>query len=57
MTQTRGLKRALTEREEALRRLAEAARWVDRSAFGKETDFGQAHQAVLKALEDAGRFI
>jgi hypothetical protein len=29
-------------------------RWVDRSAFGKEPTFGQAHQALLKALEQAG---
>ena len=42
----RGLRRALAERDEALRDLA-AARWVDRSAFGKEEGFGQAHQALL----------
>jgi hypothetical protein len=47
----------LSEREEALRDLAEAARWVDRLAFGKKQDFGQAHQALLKALEEAGRFV
>jgi hypothetical protein len=39
----RGLKRALTERDDALKELAAAARWVDRSAFGKEEGFGQAH--------------
>jgi hypothetical protein len=33
---------------EALRELATAARWIDRSAFGKEEGFGQAHQALLK---------
>jgi hypothetical protein len=53
----RALKKALSDREEALRNLAEAARWVDHSAFGKESDFGQAHQALLKALEQAGRFV
>jgi hypothetical protein len=53
----RALRKALSEREEALRDLAEAARWVDRAAFGKEQDFGQAHQALLKALEQAGRFV
>jgi len=35
----RGLKRALAERDEALRELATAARWVDRSAFGKGGGF------------------
>jgi hypothetical protein len=53
----RGLKRALTEREEALRELATAARWVDRSAFKEGAGFAQAHQALLKALEKAGRFV
>jgi hypothetical protein len=53
----RALKKALLDREEALRDLAKAARWVDRSAFGKESDFAQAHQALLIALEKAGRFV
>jgi hypothetical protein len=53
----RGLRRALAEREEALRELAAAARWVDRSAFGKEEGFGQAHQALLKALDKASAFV
>jgi hypothetical protein len=39
--------------EKALLELAAAARWVDRSAFGKEEGFGQAHQALLKALDKA----
>jgi hypothetical protein len=52
----RGLRKALTERDEAIRDLA-AARWVDRSAFGKEEGFGQAHQAVLKALDKASAFV
>jgi hypothetical protein len=34
-----------------------AARWVDRSAFGKEDGFGQAHQALLKALDKAAVFV
>jgi hypothetical protein len=46
----RGLKRAL-------RKLATAARWVDRSAFKEEAGFAQAHRALLKALEKAGRFV
>lgn len=46
----RALKKALVDREEALRDLAKAARWVDRSAFGQQSDFAQAHQALLIAL-------
>jgi hypothetical protein len=53
----RGLRQALTERGEALKELAAAARWVDRSAFGKEECFGQAHQALLKALDKASVFV
>jgi hypothetical protein len=53
----RALKKALLDREEALRDLARAARWVDRSAFGQQSDFAQAHQALLIALEKAGRFV
>jgi hypothetical protein len=53
----RGLRKALTERDEVLRELAAAARWVDRSAFGKEEGFGQAHQALLKALDKASAFV
>jgi hypothetical protein len=52
----RGLKRALAERDEALRELATAARWVDRSAFKQEAGFARAHEALLKALEKAERF-
>ena len=51
----RGLKLALAETDEALRELATAARWVDRSAFEEGASFAQAHQALLKALEKAGR--
>jgi hypothetical protein len=36
---------------------SKAARWVDRSAFGQQTDFAQAHQALLIALEKARRFV
>ena len=53
----RGLKRALADREEALRELAAAARWVDRAAFQEQSNFGQAHQALLKALEKASAFV
>jgi hypothetical protein len=53
----RALKKALLDREDALRDLARAARWVDRSAFGQQSDFAQAHQALLIALEKAGRFV
>src|SRR4030088_115400 len=50
----RGLRKARKDRDEALRELATAARWVDRSAFGKKEGFAQAHQTLLKALEKAG---
>jgi hypothetical protein len=53
----RALRKALKDRDEALRELATAARWVDRSAFGKEEGFAQAQQALLKALEKAGDFV
>jgi hypothetical protein len=56
-TLERGLRKALTERDEVLRDLAAAARWVDRSAFGKEEGFGQAHQALLKALDKVSVFV
>jgi hypothetical protein len=52
----RAIKKALLDREEAIRDLARAARWVDRSAFGNQSDFAQAHQGLLIALEKAGRF-
>jgi hypothetical protein len=53
----RALRKALTERDDALKELVAAARWVDRSAFGKEEAFGQAHQALLKALDKASAFV
>jgi hypothetical protein len=53
----RALKKALSERDETLRELAAAARWVDRTAFKENGDFGQAHQALLQALGKAGRFV
>jgi len=49
----RGLRKALTGRDEMLRGLAAAARRIDRSAFGKEEGFGQAQQALCKALNKA----
>jgi hypothetical protein len=53
----RGLRRVLAEREEAQRELVTAARWVDRAAFKEEANFEQAHQALLKALDKALRFV
>jgi hypothetical protein len=37
--------------------LAAAARWVDRAAFDEKGNFGQAHQALLKALDKASQFV
>jgi hypothetical protein len=51
------LKKCLSDRETALKDLAYAARRVDKAAFGHQGDFGQAHQALLKALDRAGDFI
>ena len=51
------LKKCLFDRETALKDLADAARRVDKAAFGHHGDFGQAHQALLKALDRAADFI
>lgn len=53
----KALKKALSERNEALRDLAEAARWVDKSSFGNDSSFPQAHQALLKALDRAAQYL
>jgi len=53
----RALTKCLSDREAALKELADAARRVDKAAFGHQGDFGQAHQSLLKALERAGDFI
>ena len=51
------LKKCLFDLERALKDLADAARRIDKAAFGHQGDFGQAHQALLKALDRAGDFI
>jgi uncharacterized protein YukE len=43
----------LREQRAALAQLADAAKKVDRAAFGSTADFGPAHQALLKALDRA----
>jgi uncharacterized protein YukE len=43
----------LRDQRAALAQLADAARQVDKAAFGSTTDFGPAHQAFLKALDRA----
>jgi hypothetical protein len=53
----RALTKCLSDREAALKELADAARRVDKAAFGHQGDFGQAHRSLLKALERAGDFI
>jgi hypothetical protein len=51
------LKQALSDclrnQRAALAQLADAARQVDKAAFGSTADFGPAHQALLKALDRA----
>ena len=51
------LKKCLFDRETVLKDLADAAKRVDKAAFGHQGDFGQAHQALLKALDRAADFI
>ena len=51
------LKKCLFDRETVLKDLAGAAKRVDKAAFGHQGDFGQAHQALLKALDRAADFI
>ena len=53
----RALKLCLEKRARAIRELAEAARQVDHAAFHKEDNFGQAHQRLLKALDQAEEFM
>jgi SOS response associated peptidase (SRAP) len=43
----------LRDQRAALVQLADAARQVDKAAFGSTADFGPAHQALLKALDRA----
>src|SRR4029077_5046158 len=43
----------LRDQSAALVQLADAARQVDKAAFGSAADFGPAHQALLKALDRA----
>ena len=51
------LKKCLSDRETAFKDLAEAAKRVDKAAFGQQGDFGPAHKALLKALHRAADFI
>jgi hypothetical protein len=43
----------LRDQRAALAQVADAARQVDKAAFGSTADFGPAHQALLKALDRA----
>lgn len=54
---SRALRKTLSERDAVLRELAEAARWVDKSSFGNDPNFPQAHQALLKALDRAAQYL
>jgi len=53
----RALTKCIRDRQAALRDLADAARRVDKAAFGQQADFGPSHQALLKALDRAADFI
>jgi hypothetical protein len=52
----RALRKALKDRDEGVAGVGHGGALGDRSAFGKEEGFAQAHQALLKALEKAGDF-
>jgi len=53
----RALTKCIRDRHDALKALADAARRVDKAAFGQQADFGPSHQALLKALDRAADFI
>jgi hypothetical protein len=53
----RALTRCLHDRDAALKDLADAARRMDRAAFGSQADFAHAHQALLKALDRTAHFV
>jgi hypothetical protein len=53
----RALTKCIRDRQAALKDLADAARRVDKAAFGQQADFGPSHQALLKALDRAAEFI
>jgi hypothetical protein len=52
----RALKKALLDREEALRDLAKAARWVDRSAFGQQIGFRPGTSSAVDRPGKGGAF-
>ncbi len=53
----KALRKAFSDRTAALRELADAARRVDHASFGDRNNFGPSHQALLKALDNAERFL
>jgi hypothetical protein len=53
----KALTKCITDRTGALKRLAEAARRFDKAAFGDQSNFGPAHQALLKVLDEAAEYI
>lgn len=53
----KALRRCLRDRDEALRNLAEAARRIDGTTFGRENGFVRARRKLMGALEEAGRVL
>jgi hypothetical protein len=47
----------INDRAAVLKRLADAARRVDKAAFGDQGNFGPAHQALLKVLDEAAEYM
>jgi hypothetical protein len=53
----KAITQCINDRAAVLKRLADAARRVDKAAFGDQSNFGPAHQALLKALDEAAEFM
>jgi hypothetical protein len=53
----KAITQCINDRAAVLKRLADAARRVDKAAFGDQSNFGPAHQTLLKALDEAAEFM
>jgi hypothetical protein len=53
----KAITKCINDRAAVLKRLADAARRVDKAAFGDQSNFGPAHQALLKVLDEAAEYM
>jgi hypothetical protein len=53
----KAITKCINDRAAVLKRLADAARRVDKAAFGDQGNFGPAHQALLKVLDEAAEYM